>query len=356
MPNNRFAYHHVVNLPSPCVDDADPLGLYDDQFAPLRGNGPMEGLLTPLFQYQRATIMRMLHQELYPPGYVPTLGELPPDTYPPEFRSRPVACPYNCGKHHYSPAVSPLPYTDFPDSRNVTVRMRGGILAEDSRTGKTLECLALILLTKHQPACPTALDMPFTKVSCCLTYHHYLKCTLFPPYHYHGRHTNRAKKIKNGNTFSRTSTAGGPATGKMNTKVPPCLPRNGIVPPLRYLALRKIGHFPELIGAARESKLSPDLKELLHRTGPIYIQDREFSAACLENPKNVSPENTLHHREDIVVFTRDTFDIHKFKDVLESALSQVPSAWQRLTRTNLGYFGNRDTLPIQPAYPSRATL
>ncbi|KAJ1959858.1 hypothetical protein IWQ62_004445 [Dispira parvispora] len=150
--DDEIIYKLMVNLPSPCVGEVDPLGFYDDLFAPLRRNGPIEGMVTPLYQYQRAAVARMLHQELYPPGYVPTLGKLPMDTYPPELRSEPISCSYGCGKHHYSPAVNPLTKDMKTSTDTTTVRTRGGILAEDPRSGKTLELLTLILLTKDQLA------------------------------------------------------------------------------------------------------------------------------------------------------------------------------------------------------------
>ncbi|KAJ1642018.1 hypothetical protein IWQ61_010681, partial [Dispira simplex] len=63
---NEIIYNLMVNLSSRCVDKVDPLGLYDGLVDPLCASEPIKGLVTPPYQYQRAAVIRMLHQELYP--------------------------------------------------------------------------------------------------------------------------------------------------------------------------------------------------------------------------------------------------------------------------------------------------
>ncbi|KAJ1660800.1 hypothetical protein IWQ61_000335 [Dispira simplex] len=335
----------------------DPLNIYEDLFAPLCGNNSIEGLVTPPYQYQRTAVARMLHQELYPSGYVPTLGELPLDTYPPELQSQPISCPHRCGKHHYTPVVNPLPSDIEQCSDNTTVRMRGGILAGKSRTGKILECLTLILLTKDQLACPTALNVPFTIPVCNLTYQRYLDHTLLSPYHYPDRHAQRCRGWENGSQIAGASFVDDSIEDKPCDTELSCLPNTNIVPPLRYLTFRQILHRPELTEKAREVLLPPDLKELLYVAGSSYLEERDFTTTYFDNPERPLPANVRHHQEDMVLFTDSTPDIPKFKSALAAIPSQGPKAWKRLRQ---GYtsidpvHGKRH--PFLSVIPSRTTL
>ncbi|KAJ1657874.1 hypothetical protein IWQ61_002793 [Dispira simplex] len=336
--NEEFIYDLMVNLPSPLVDKVDPLGLYDDLFAPLRDNGLIKGMVTPLYQYQRAAVAQMLHQELYPPDYMPTLGELPLDTYPPDLRSEPIACLYNCGKHHYSPVVNPLPDGMETTDNTTTVRTRGGILAEDSRTGKIPEFLALILLTKDQPACPTALDVPFTKMICRLTYQKYLNHTLLSPYKYPGRNPKR-----NGETDGVVDFD----DGEMIKAGPSCLPGKGIVAPLRYLALREVVHQPCIAIKALGGFLPPDLQKLMWFSGISYIEDREFAASYFKNADLPITDSVEQHYQDLVLLTKATPDLPKFK-----AYSNIIKVLQSERRW---LYLVPDSLVLDPAgdYPSQ---
>ncbi|KAJ1969353.1 hypothetical protein IWQ62_000676, partial [Dispira parvispora] len=389
--DNNIIYDLLLKLPSPTLDNVDPLGLYDDLFSPLHENGPIEGLVTPLYQYQRAAVAQMLHQELYPPGYVPTLGDLPLDTYPPELQSKPISCPYDCGKHHYSPAVNPLPYDISTADNLTTVRARGGILAEDPRSGKILELLALILLTKDQVSCPTALDAEFTKAVCRLSYRRYLKYTLLQPYSYPDRTT---KLSKYSNYYSDTDTDDDDDNDELGDdddddddefedddldyiyrdvkdiyhvdktdddddifeSESSCLPGKGIVPSLRYLALREIVHCPRLSRIALESTLPPDLKELMWISGFNYIEERSFATAYFKNPELPIPENVEQHHQDLVSFTKGTSNVSKFTDNLASLSSQGPKVWNRLNNFDWSSFLDSEPLPSIPSHLSRATL
>ncbi|KAJ1654906.1 hypothetical protein IWQ61_005251 [Dispira simplex] len=353
---DEVVHNFMVNQPSREAK-VDPLNIYEDLFAPLCGNNSIEGLVTPLYQYQRTAVARMLHQELYPSGYVPTLGELPLDTYPPELQSQPISCPHRCGKHHYTPVVNPLPSDIEPISDNVIVRMRGGILAGKSRTGKILECLALILLTKDQLACPTALNVPFTIPVCNLTYQRYLDRTLLSPYHYPDRHIKRCREWENGSEISGVSFADDSIEDKPCDTELSCLPHTNIVPPLRYLTFRQILHHSDLTEKAREVLLPPDLKELLYVAGSSYLEERDFTTTYFDNPERPFPANVRHHQEDMVLFTDSTPDIPKFKSALAAIPSQGPKAWKRLRQEcpSIGPLYGR-VYSFLPVIPSRTTL
>ncbi|KAJ1660799.1 hypothetical protein IWQ61_000334 [Dispira simplex] len=353
---DEVIYNFMVNQSSREAK-VDPLNIYEDLFAPLCGNNSIEGLVTPPYQYQRTAVARMLHQELYPSGYVPTLGELPLGTYPPELQSQPISCPHRCGKHHYTPVVNPLPHGIKPYNANTTVRMRGGILAGKSRTGKIIECLALILLTKDQLACPTALNVPFTIPVCNLTYQRYLDRTLLSPYHYPDRHTKRCREWENGSELSGASFVDDSIEDKPCDTELSCLPHTNIVPPLRYLTFRQILHCPDLTEKAREVLLPPDLKELLYVTGSSYLEERDFTTTYFDNPERPFPAIVRHHQEDMVLFTDSTPDIPKFKSALAAIPSQGPKAWKRLHQ---GYRSidpvHGKMHPFLPLIPSRTTL
>ncbi|KAJ1661137.1 hypothetical protein IWQ61_000007 [Dispira simplex] len=353
---DEVIHNFMVNLPSREAK-VDPLNIYEDLFTPLCGNNSIEGLVTPLYQYQRTAVARMLHQELYPSGYVPTLGELPLDTYPPELQSQPISCPHRCGKHHYTPVVNPLPSGIKPYNANTTVRMRGGILSGKSRTGKILECLALILLTKDQLACPTALNVPFTIPVCNLTYQRYLDHTLLSPYHYPDRHTKSCREWENGSELSGASFVDDSIKDKPCGTELSCLPNTNIVPPLRYLTFRQILHCSDLTEKAGEVLLPPDLKELLYIAGSSYLEERDFTATYFDNPERPFPAIVRHHQEDMVLFTDSTPDIPKFKSALAAIPSQGPKAWKRLHQ---GYTSidpvHGKMYPFLPVIPSRSTL
>ncbi|KAJ1969355.1 hypothetical protein IWQ62_000678 [Dispira parvispora] len=395
--DNKIIYDLLLKLPSPSLDNVDPLSLYGDLFAPLRENGPIEGLVTPLYRYQRATVAQMLHQELYPPGYVPTLGDLPLDAYPPELRSKPISCPYNCGKHHYSQVVNPLPYEIIIADNATTVRARGGILAEDPRSGKILELLALILLTKDQISCPTALDAQFTKTVCRLSYQNYLNCTLLPPYCYPGRATKLSEGSRNDcepndddnndddddDVDDDNNESGDDDDDEfehdhlehiyqevtddseadevddykeIRKSETSCLPDEGIVPPLRYLALREIAHRPRLAKKAIEGFLPPDLKELVWLSSFNYVQDNNFATAYLKNPELPIPDNVEQHHQDLVSFVQCTSNVSEFKDNLASLSSQGPEVWNRLNNIDWSSLTYTKPPPPIPSHLSRATL
>ncbi|KAJ1652232.1 homocitrate synthase lys21 [Dispira simplex] len=346
----------LVNQPSREAK-FDPLNIYEDFFAPLCGNSSIEGLVTPLYQYQRTAVARMLHQELYPSGYVPTLGELPVGTYPPELQSQPISCPHRCGKHHYTPVVNPLPSDTETGYDNVTARVRGGILAGKSRTGKILECLALILLTKDQLACPTALQVCFTIPVCNLTYQRYLDRTLLSPYHYPDRHIKRCREWENGNELSSARFVDDSIEDKPCDTELSCLPNTNIVPPLRYLTFRQILHRSDLTEKAREVLLPPDLKELLYVAGSSYLEEWESTTTYFDNPERPFPALVRHHQADMIVFTDSTPNISKFKPALAAIPFQGPKARKRLHQ---GYPlvdpVHGKLYPFLPMIPSRTTL
>ncbi|KAJ1653351.1 hypothetical protein IWQ61_006504 [Dispira simplex] len=324
---NEVIHNFMVNLPSREAK-FDLLNFYEDLFATLCGNNSIEGLVTPLYQYQRTTVARMLHQELYPLGYVPTPGELPLGTYSPELQSQPISCPHHCGKHHYTPVVNPLPSDTETGNDNVTVRVRGGILARKSHTGKILKCLALILLTKDQLACPTALNVPFTILVCNLTYQCYLDHTLLSPYHYPDRHTKCCREWENSSELSGASFVDDSIEDKPCDMELSCLPNMNIVPLLRYLTFRQILHHPDLTEKAWEVLLPPYLKELLYVTGSSYLEEWEFTTTCFDNPERPFPAIVRHHQADMVVFTDSRPNISKFKPALTVIPSQDPKTWK----------------------------
>ncbi|KAJ1961173.1 hypothetical protein IWQ62_003957 [Dispira parvispora] len=296
LTNHQILYNSMVN-PHFQRDSMDPLNLYEDLFAPLCGNNPIKGLITPLHQYQRTAVARMLHQELYPQGYSPILGELPMGTYSPELQSQRIVCPHRC------------------------VRMRGGILVGEPHTGKILECLALIMLTKDQVACPTALNVPFTIPMCSLTYQRYLYHSLSSRYHYTDRHTQSDNKVENRNGSLGASVVDGSMEFEPYDKVLSCLLRNVIVASLWYLVLRQILHQPDLTEKARKALLPPDLKALLYIAGPSYAEKPAFTTAYSNALAQPFTGIVKHHQENMVYFTDSTPDISKFK----SSLATIPS-------------------------------
>ncbi|KAJ1949135.1 hypothetical protein IWQ62_006782, partial [Dispira parvispora] len=300
----------------------------------------------------------MLHQELYPPGYVPTLGVLPLDTYPPELQSKPISCPYDCGKHHYSQVVNPLPYEIIIDDNATTVRVRGGILAEDPRSGKILELLALILLTKDQMSCPTTLDARFTKTVCHLSYQNYLNFTLLPPYRYPGRTIELSEESNNDNRPSDDDYESDEVEDydEMFESASSCLPGEGIVPPLRYLALREIVHCPRLSRKALESVLPPDLKELTWLSGFNYVEANNFATAYFKNPELPIPDNVEQHHQDLILFTQCTSTVSEFKANLASLPSQGPKVWNRVNNIDWSFITDFNLQPALPTHLSRATL
>ncbi|KAJ1657010.1 hypothetical protein IWQ61_003515 [Dispira simplex] len=278
----------MVNLPS-CGAKVDPLNIYEDLFAPLCGNNSIEGLVTPLYQCQRTAVASMLHQELYP-----------------------------------------------------SVRIRGGILAGKPRTGKILECLALIILTKDQLACPTALNVLFTIPVCNLTYQRYLDHTLLSPYHYPDRHTKSC----------HNSIEDRPCDTELS-----CLPNTNIVPPLRYLTFRQILHCSNLTEKAQEVLLPPDLQELLYITGSSYLEEQDFTTTYFDNPERPFLAIVRYHQEYMVLFTDSTPDISKFKSALAAIPSQGLKAWKRLHQGYPSIDPVRSKMyPFLSMIPSRTTL
>ncbi|KAK0718714.1 P-loop containing nucleoside triphosphate hydrolase protein [Apiosordaria backusii] len=116
--------------PDPRPEQVEDVDVYDAMCCLLDSDVP--GLTTTLYPYQRRSAALMLQRET---------------------RSQPVLDPRlvkvvdQCGKPWYYDAVTGASYREprYYD------RPRGGILAEEMGSGKTLICLSLILATKHIP-------------------------------------------------------------------------------------------------------------------------------------------------------------------------------------------------------------
>ncbi|PWW77526.1 hypothetical protein C7212DRAFT_277475 [Tuber magnatum] len=92
---------------------------------------PIVGMKTPLYGYQKKTVAMMIQREL-----------APENTQDSRFRcyTGPRGQKYYLDLETAEMLIEPKKYED----------VRGGILAEDTGTGKTFICLALILATKYQ--------------------------------------------------------------------------------------------------------------------------------------------------------------------------------------------------------------
>ncbi|KAJ1966952.1 hypothetical protein IWQ62_002148, partial [Dispira parvispora] len=215
-------------------------------------------------------------------------------------------------------------------------RMRGGILVGELRMGKILECLALILLTKDQVACPTALNVPFTIPVCNLTYQRYLHHSLSSPYHYPDRHTQSDNKLENRNGSLGASVVDDSMEFEPCDKVLSCLPRNVIVASLWYLVLRQILHQPDLTEKAHKTLLPSDLKAPLYIVGPSYVEKPAFTTAYSNALAQPFTGIVKHHQEYVVYFTDSTPYVSKFKSSLATISSQGLGA--TTPRKSIKYF------------------
>ncbi|KAJ2556692.1 hypothetical protein EV175_001830, partial [Coemansia sp. RSA 1933] len=142
---------------------------YSDIFQACIGDEAYDGMRTKLYGYQKNSLFKMLKRELLPDFF------LDPTFYPLQITEREAEAtkklqhpllPYFQFAHGFDDASNPWVYKRSHDETNgEPVRpqnvawysdTRGGIICEDMGTGKTCECLALILLTKRQMARPPA--------------------------------------------------------------------------------------------------------------------------------------------------------------------------------------------------------
>ncbi|KAJ1957663.1 hypothetical protein GGI12_004961 [Dipsacomyces acuminosporus] len=144
---------------------------YGDIFQACLDADVYDGMRTNLYQYQRNSLFKMLKRELLPDFF------LDPDFNPltEANDAGASASMQNVPKRHRHPLLPFFQFahgfTDAPNewiyehksarSQIKTAQdvswysdVRGGIICEDMGTGKTCECLALILLTKRQVARP----------------------------------------------------------------------------------------------------------------------------------------------------------------------------------------------------------
>ncbi|KAJ1993661.1 hypothetical protein GGI25_001551 [Coemansia spiralis] len=138
---------------------------YGDIFQVCIGDGRYDGMRTQLYRYQKNSLFKILKRELLPdffldPNFNPLrkvdLGGQSKICHPllPYFQFahgfNEADNPWLYERQQYTPEASPVNSQDvswYSDTR-------GGIICEDMGTGKTCECLALILLTKRQMARP----------------------------------------------------------------------------------------------------------------------------------------------------------------------------------------------------------
>ncbi|KAJ1893889.1 hypothetical protein LPJ66_005503 [Kickxella alabastrina] len=184
---------------------------YADIFQACIGASIYDGMRTLLYRYQKNSVFKMLRRELLPdfildPNYAPLTENENIETK----RFCHPLLPFFQFAHGFDQATNRWSYT-HQQSPNTPVPAqdvawysdaRGGIICEDMGTGKTCECLALILLTKRQMARP-----PIEGET--------LPCV--------------------GTVTSRLETDAGKNTSDNNSGVG--LPRKG-VPSLKYLAVR----------------------------------------------------------------------------------------------------------------------
>ncbi|KAJ2661161.1 hypothetical protein IWW48_002572 [Coemansia sp. RSA 1200] len=146
---------------------------YSDIFEACLGDGKYEGMRTQLYSYQKNSLFKMLKRELLPdffldPNYSPLRNTEPgvaEDLRDGGRRLQHPLLPYFQFAHRFNDASNPWLYTRSSEAGGNAVRAqdvswysdtRGGIICEDMGTGKTCECLALVLLTKRQMAHPPA--------------------------------------------------------------------------------------------------------------------------------------------------------------------------------------------------------
>ncbi|KAJ1645832.1 hypothetical protein LPJ64_002627 [Coemansia asiatica] len=148
--------------PSPFVDICST-SQYADIFQACTSASKYDGMRTSLYQYQKNSLFKMLRRELLPDFFLdPLLNALFEDKSVEKKRFTHPLQPYFQFKHGFDRATNRW---ILESQINPGKRIRacdaswysdspGGIICEDMGTGKTCECLALILLTKRQMARP----------------------------------------------------------------------------------------------------------------------------------------------------------------------------------------------------------
>ncbi|KAJ1967977.1 hypothetical protein IWQ62_001527 [Dispira parvispora] len=262
-----------TKLPSPPNFHPDPQHPYYSLFAQLQHSGPIPGMVTSLYQYQKNTVTKMLTQELYPPTYPPGWTESSVDS-PTLTGSFPEATEWDwhtCGKYHLLPPIESAPVHAGENTVQRGMPIRGGVLCEDMGMGKTCECLALILLTKDQTACPLTLDTPVSDVHCGLTYERYLRELPATP-----GHTLPHRKLSPADPGSSTFSQRLPCQDVDDFGHPVQPTRYG-VPTLRYLALHTLVHHPALSAMVHHWVVPPDVTAIVNKFPPHVVQCSQVS-------------------------------------------------------------------------------
>ncbi|PIA14019.1 hypothetical protein COEREDRAFT_10810 [Coemansia reversa NRRL 1564] len=146
---------------------------FGDIFQACTSPGNYTGMRTCLYQYQKNSLFKMLRRELLPdlfldPKFTPmktiacgSNGNISTEINKSERYRHPLL-PYVQFSHGFGGSDNPWLY-EHRDAPGVPVMasdvawyggVRGGIICEDMGTGKTCECLALIIITKRQMAQP----------------------------------------------------------------------------------------------------------------------------------------------------------------------------------------------------------
>ncbi|KAJ1655507.1 hypothetical protein IWQ61_004755 [Dispira simplex] len=281
-----------TKLPSPPDFRPDPQYPYYGIFTQLQRRGPIDGMVTSLYQYQKNAVTKMLTQELYPPSYPPWWTESSADssTLTGSFLGATEWEWHACGKYHLLP---PTESASVNAGENTILRgmpTRGGILCEDMGMGKTCECLALILLTKDQTACSLTLDTLVSDVHCGLTYERYLRELPFAP----------------GQTLPHQKSSPKPGLSIFSQSMPcqdvddfghPVQPNRYGVPTLWYLALHTLVHYPTLSATVHHWVVPPDVTTIIDKFPPYVVQrsqvtsrpHRQTQRFGTSDPTNVQP-------------------------------------------------------------------
>ncbi|KAJ1902756.1 hypothetical protein LPJ71_005445, partial [Coemansia sp. S17] len=141
---------------------------YSDIFQACLSTDIYDGMRYKLFQYQRRSLFKMLKRELLPDLFLdPSYSPLHNASYASNSllnskRFRHPLLPYFQFSRGFNEATNTWVYQhqSLPNvpvaAQNVSwySDTRGGIICEDMGTGKTCECLALIVLTKRQMVQP----------------------------------------------------------------------------------------------------------------------------------------------------------------------------------------------------------
>lgn len=139
---------------------------YADIFRECLSSNKYLGMRSQLYQYQRNSLFKMLKRELLPdmfldPDYKPLRKADRPQTNSKMLRH--PLLPYIQFATGFDRSVNEWTYRHCNSTTQQPVSgkdvswygdTRGGIICEDMGTGKTCECLALVLLTKRQMARP----------------------------------------------------------------------------------------------------------------------------------------------------------------------------------------------------------